>query len=262
MPFDISERVILVTGAASGIGAGIAEVCAGEGATVIAADLSAPRLADEADRINGLGLRGTVHAREFDVTDAGAVERALDDIATTHGGIDAVVNSAGIFIDIDPYDIDTDAVRKVMEVNFFGTLNVCRSATRHLVARRGSIVNLATGGLDRPLPPQLAYLASKAAVVELTRTMALALGRDGVRVNALAPGYIDTPMIRRNHTVPDGALSEEWEQQLETYRSYSPLHAVGEPSDVAWLIVYLLSPEAKFVTGQTFRPNGGFVVPR
>lgn len=262
MAFDVSERVIVVTGAASGIGAGIVEVFAREGAIVVAADLSADRLADEVARISGLGLRGTVHAAQLDVTDSAAVDRALAAVVAEHGGIDAVVNSAGIFIDIDPRDIDTDAVRRVMEVNFFGTLNVCRSATEHLVARKGSIVNLATGGLDRPLPPQLAYVASKAAVVELTRTMALALGRDGVRVNAVAPGYIDTPMIRRNHTLPDGSLSAEWEQQLETYKSYSPLHEVGEPSDVAWLIVYLVSDEAKFVTGQTFRPNGGFVVPR
>jgi 3-oxoacyl-[acyl-carrier protein] reductase len=260
--FDVAERIVFVTGAASGIGAGIAEVFAGEGATVVAADLSAERLADEVDRINGLGMRGRVHAAQLDVTDAAAVERTLDAVAADHGGIDAVVNCAGIFIDIDPHDIDTDAVRTVMEVNFFGTLNVCRSVTKHLVARKGSIVNLATGGLDRPLPPQLAYVASKAAVVELTRTMALALGRDGVRANAVAPGYIDTPMIRRNHTLPTGELTAEWAQQLETYRSYSPLHLVGEPSDVAWLIVYLVSDEAKFVTGQTFRPNGGFVVPR
>lgn len=262
MAFDVSERVVFVTGAGSGIGAGIAEVFAGEGATVVASDLSEERLVDEVDRINGLGLRGRVHSAQLDVTDAAAVDGALNAVAAQHGGVDAVVNSAGVFIDIDPYDIDTDAVRTVMEVNFFGTLNVSRSAVKHLVARRGSIVNLATGGLDRPLPPQLAYVASKAAVVELTRTMALALGRDGVRVNAVAPGYIDTPMIRRNHTLPNGELSEAWEQQLETYRSYSPLHVVGEPSDVAWLIVYLVSDEAKFVTGQTFRPNGGFVVPR
>lgn len=262
MAFNVAERVIFVTGAASGIGAGTAEVFAGEGATVVAADLSAARLADEVDRITELGLSGKVHGVQLDVTDAGAVERTLDAAAAEHGGIDAVVNSAGIFIDIDPYDIDTDAVRRVMEVNFFGTLNVCRSATKHLIARNGSIVNLATGGLDRPLPPQLAYVASKAAVVELTRTMALALGHDGIRANAIAPGYIDTPMIRRNHTLPNGELSEEWEERLETYRSYSPLHLVGEPSDVAWIIVYLVSDEAKFVTGQTFRPNGGFVVPR
>jgi 3-oxoacyl-[acyl-carrier protein] reductase len=260
--FDVADRVIVVTGAASGIGAGIAEVFASEGSTVIAVDLSAERLADEVDRINGLGIRGRVHAAQVDVTDAAAVDRTLLAVAAEHGGIDAVVNSAGIFIDIDPHDIDADAVRTVMEVNFFGTLNVCRSATGHLVARKGSIVNLATGGLDQPLPPQLAYVASKAAVVELTRTLALALGRDGVRANVVAPGYIDTPMIRRNHTLPGGELSAEWSQQLETYRSYSPLHLVGEPSDVAWLIVYLVSDEARFVTGQTFRPNGGFVVPR
>lgn len=262
MAFDIAGRVVFVTGAASGIGAGIAEVFAREGAAVVAADLSAERLAAEVDRMNSLGLRGRVHATPVDVTDSTAVDRTLDAIVATHGGLDAVVNCAGIFIDIDPHDIDTDAVRRVMEVNFFGTLNVCRSATDHLIARKGSIVNLATGGLDRPLPPQLAYVASKAAVVELTRTMALALGPDGVRANAVAPGYIDTPMIRRNHTLPSGELSPEWEQQLETYRSYSPLHMVGEPEDVAWLILYLVSDEARFVTGQTFRPNGGFVVPR
>ncbi|MGO4689676.1 SDR family NAD(P)-dependent oxidoreductase [Glaciibacter sp. 2TAF33] len=262
MAFDVAGRVILVTGAASGIGAGIAEVFAAEGAVVVAADLFADRLDAEAHRINSLGLRGTVHAMQLDVTDAAAVERALDGAAAEHGGIDAVINSAGIFIDIDPHDIDTDAVRRVMEVNFFGALNVCSAATKHLIARKGSMVNLATGGLDRPLPAQLAYVASKAAVVELTRTMALALGSDGVRVNAVAPGYIDTPMIRRNYTLPNGELSAGWEDQLETYRSLSPLHLVGEPSDVAWQIVYLVSDEARFVTGQTFRPNGGFVVPR
>jgi 3-oxoacyl-[acyl-carrier protein] reductase len=262
MAFDITERVAFVTGAASGIGAGIAEILAGEGATVIAADRSAENLDAEVARINTTDPRGRVHAAPLDVTDAAAVEQTLTAIVENHGRLDAVVNSAGIFIDIDVHHIDPDAVRTVMDVNFFGTLNVCRAATRHLIASKGSIVNLATGGLDRPLPAQLAYVASKAAVVELTRTMALGLGPDGVRVNAVAPGYIDTPMIRRNHTLPNGDLSEEWEKQLETYRAYSPLHAVGEPSDVAWMILYLISDEAKFVTGQTLRPNGGFVVPR
>jgi 3-oxoacyl-[acyl-carrier protein] reductase len=262
MAFDISDRVHFVTGAASGIGAGIAEVLASEGATVIAADLSGDRLGEEVGRINALGHRGRVHAAQLDVTDVDAVERALASVVESHGGIDAVINCAGIFIDIDPHDIDVDAVRTVMEVNYFGSLNVCRAAIPHLIARKGTIVNLATGGLDRPLPPQLAYVASKAAVVELTRTLALALGPDGVRVNAVAPGYIDTPMIRRNHTLPSGELSPEWEQQLEAYRAYSPLHLVGEPRDVAWVIVYLVSDEARFVTGQTFRPNGGLTVPR
>jgi len=259
--FDISGRVVFVTGAASGIGAGIAEVFARVGATVLAADRSL-ELAQEVDRINALDLPGAVHAVGLDVTDGRAVIQALDAAATAHGRIDAVVNSAGIFIDIDPYDIDTDAVRRVMEVNFFGTLNVCRAATPHLIGSRGSIVNLATGGLDRPLPPQLAYLASKSAIVELTRSLALALGPDGVRANVVAPGYIDTPMIRRNHTSSSGDLSPDWAAQLEAYRSYSPLHMVGEPADVAWQVVYLVSDEARFVTGQTFRPNGGFVMPR
>lgn len=262
MAFDITGKVVLVTGAASGIGAGLAEVLASEGAIVVASDLDRNGLGSEAARINALGVSGQVHPVQFDVTDADAVEQALASMAAAHGGIDAVINSAGIFIDIDPTDIDADAVRRVMEVNFFGTLNVSKAATPHLIARKGSIINLATGGLDRPLPAQLAYVSSKAAVVELTRTMALALGPHGVRVNALAPGYIDTPMVRRNHTLPNGELSPEWEQQLELYRSYSPLHAVGQPSDVAWMAVYLLSDEANFVTGQTFRPNGGFVVPR
>lgn len=262
MSFDINDRVVLVTGAASGIGAGIAEVLANQGATVVAADLSADHLDAEVDRINNLSPAGSVRGIRLDVTDADAVTDAIEEIVSTQGRLDAVVNSAGIFIEIDPRDINTDHVRTVMEVNFYGTLNVCRAATPHLLAHRGSIVNLATGGLDRPLPAQLAYVASKAAVVELTRTLALELGKDGVRANIIAPGYIDTPMIRRNHTLPDGTLSAEWEQRLELYRSYSPLHQVGEPSDVAWQVVYLISDAAKFVTGQTFRPNGGFVVPR
>lgn len=262
MAFDISGRVYLVTGAASGIGAGIAEVLASQGATVVATDMSGDLLGAEAARIGELGLTGRVEAATLDVTDVAGVERTIDETARDHGRIDGVINSAGIFIDIDTHSIDTDAVRTVMEVNYFGTLNVCRAATPHLIASKGSIVNLATGGLDRPLPPQLAYVSSKAAVVELTRTLALGLGPDGVRVNAVAPGYIDTPMIRRNHTLPSGELSQEWEDQLEAYRAYSPLHIVGEPSDVAWNVVYLLSDEARFVTGQTFRPNGGFTVPR
>lgn len=262
MTFDVNDKVVFVTGAASGIGAGIVEVFARSGATVVAADLSADGLDDLARRLRDQGLPGRIETVPLDVTDAAMVARTLAEASSRNGGLDAVVNSAGIFIDIDPLAIDASAVRTVMEVNFFGTLNVCASAREHLLAKRGSIVNLATGGLDRPLPPQLAYLASKAGVVELTRTLSMAYGPDGIRVNTVAPGYIDTPMIRRNHTLPDGTLAPEWEERLETYRSYSPLHAVGEPEDVAWMIVYLVSDEAKFVTGQTFRPNGGFAVPR
>lgn len=262
MAFDISGKVILVTGAASGIGAGTVETLVAEGATVIATDLNAAGLDAEAFRLGAMGHPGEVQPAVLDVADADAVERVVAAVTATHGRLDAIVNVAGIFIDIDAHAIDTDAVRRVMDVNFFGTLNVCRAATPHLIASSGTIVNLSTGGLDRPLPPQLAYVASKAAVGELTRTLAIALGPDGVRVNSVAPGYIDTPMIRRNHTQADGTMSAAWEERLESYRALSPLHAVGEPSDIAWLIVYLLSDEARFVTGQTFRANGGFVVPR
>lgn len=262
MSFDISTHVVLVTGGGAGIGAGIVEECLRNGATVISTDISGASLAAEATRIDAIGLAGTLHTAVLDVTDNQAVIATINGVVSQHGRLDAVINSAGIFIDIDTAHIDHDAVRRVMEVNFFGTVNVSSAATSHLVASKGTIVNLATGGLDRPLPAQLAYLASKAAVVELTRTMALGLGPDGVRVNAVAPGYVDTAMLRRNHTLEDCTLSTEWEARLESYRDLSPLHLVGEASDVAGIIIYLLSPAARFVTGQTIRVNGGFAVPR
>jgi len=259
---DLVGRTAFVTGAASGIGRAVAATYAAFGAKVTCADLDEVGAKSTVAEIEAAG--GTAEAVRLDVSSRAAVDQAIDAAAARWGGLDVLCNAAGVFIDVVPSAATDADLNKVMQVNYMGSVYAAQAAVRHMrPARSGSIVNLSTGGLDHPKPEQLAYVASKAAVIELTRCLALEVGADNIRVNAIAPGYIDTPMIRRNYVDANGQLNEErWNETLKRYRGLSPLGMVGEPLDVAWTALFLATDMSRFTTGQTFRPNGGFAMPR
>jgi 3-oxoacyl-[acyl-carrier protein] reductase len=126
----------------------------------------------------------------------------------------------------------------------------------------GSIINMASGAIDAAAPGLAAYGISKASVVQLTRTLAVELGGDGVRVNAIAPGVVETDITRRHYARADGSIDEDKRAAvLESMRASSPLGLIGTPEDVGWAALYLASDAARFVTGQILRPNGGTTMP-
>lgn len=147
----------------------------------------------------------------------------------------------------------------MLATNLKGPFHLARAAVRHMTERgTGSIVNVASAAIDVARPGLFAYAASKAALVQLTRVLAVEAGPAGVRVNAVAPGWVPTGMTGRHYTRPDGTVDDAaFEQVAAPLRALSPLGRIGTPDDIAHAILYLASGAAAFVTGQVLRPNGG-----
>jgi 3-oxoacyl-[acyl-carrier protein] reductase len=245
MPLE--GKVCLVTGAGRGIGRAVVARLAREGAqAVIACDVSSegfPELERSQD---------SVRVRLLDVTDAAAVARAVTEISTELGGIDVLVNNAGITRDALLQKMTDEQWAAVLAANLTGVFFVTRAVAPGMMARRsGSIVNLASiVALDGNVG-QSNYAASKGGVIALTRTWAREFARKGaqVRVNAVAPGFIRTPMTEK---IPRDIL--------EGIVSRVPLGRMGEPEDVAGLVAFLAGEESSYITGQVIRVDGGLVL--
>jgi 3-oxoacyl-[acyl-carrier protein] reductase len=256
LPYRLDGRVAVVTGAGSGIGRATARVLAAAGARVVCADVDGP-----AAEATAAGIAGK--AAEVDVADRAGVFALLEAVAAEHGRLDILCNVAGIIrtgLVVDVTEADLDAV---LNVNFKGTFHACQCAARIMCAQGGgSIVNTASGAVDTATAEIMSYSVSKAAVVQLTRTLAAETGRFGVRVNAVAPGLVRTAMTARHYLLPDGSVDQAAREAAEKpLRRISPLGLIGDPEDIAYAIHYLVSDAARFVTGQILRPNGGVTMP-
>ena len=241
---------VLVTGAASGMGRATAEVFAAEGANVALTDLSAEAVEAIAAELRGKGLRAAGWA--LDVSDHAAIRRVVDEVATRFGGLDALVNNAGISAfcpidDEDQYDLVWD---RAVSVLLTAHQRMIRAALPHL--RRSAsprIVNIAStealGATSRNSP----YAAAKAGVTGLTRALAVELGKDGITVNAICPGPIDTGMTAK---VPDA------DKQTYAHRR-TALRRYGLPEEVAHMTVSLCLPAASYITGATIPVDGGLM---
>ncbi|CAN5238455.1 SDR family oxidoreductase [soil metagenome] len=244
-------RLAVIVGAGAGIGQGAAVALAEAGYRVVCADID---LAAAEETVRLIGASG--HAFAVDARDRDATE-ALADEAEAIGPIDLWINSAGIGAVAPLCDITPELYDKVRRVNMDGTLWGCAAAARRMIPRKqGSIINISSNAADQPIATLSVYAMTKAAVNMLTRSLALELGRDGIRVNGIAPGFIVTPM-----TVSASLSPEEREALIERNASRSPLHRVGQPQDIAAAVLYLASDAARFVTGQTLRVNGGVSMP-
>jgi NAD(P)-dependent dehydrogenase (short-subunit alcohol dehydrogenase family) len=230
---DLSGRVALVTGGASGIGAACVERLRARGATVVAADVAA-----------------TEGMSACDVTDEAAVDALVASIVAEHGRLDLAANVAGTSgVYGNVVDKRTEDWRRTLAVNLDGVFFCVRAELRAMrAAGSGSIVNVASAAGRMGVPGLADYSASKHAVIGLTKSAALEVVREGIRVNAVCPGTVRTPMLRR-------FLGGD--EQLEKVGGQSPMGRLGEPVEIAEAVVWLLSDAASFVTGSVVSPDGG-----
>ncbi|MGW2935113.1 SDR family NAD(P)-dependent oxidoreductase [Streptomyces sp. NPDC001156] len=247
--YDLSGRTAFVTGAASGIGRASAVLLAQTGATVHCADRDPQGLHGTATLIKDLG--GTARTHLLDVTDRAQLKQAV----AACERLDVMAAIAGIMHSSPVLETRDEDLDRVLAVNFKGVLHACQEAALRMIAdgTRGSIVTMASGAVDTGGPGLLCYGAAKAAVVQLTKTLATEIGPHGIRVNAVAPGWTRTPMTDRH-----GGTQE----QTEAFMAHlSPLRRVGRPEDVAHAVLHLACDAASFTTGQILRPNGGVAMP-
>jgi 3-oxoacyl-[acyl-carrier protein] reductase len=258
---DLAGRVAIVTGAGSGIGRGSAEILGAAGASVVCADVSGPGAETTAESIRAAG--GNARAAVVDVSHREQVADLVAGAVADHGRLDVMCNNAGIIIDVAVLDLSEEQLDQVLAVNLKGVLFGCQEAGRVMSTQgSGSIVNMASGAVDGPTPGLVAYGISKVGVVALTRTLAAELGSRHVRVNAIAPGLIETNITRRHYLRQDGTVDEaRREAVLAPTRARTPLGFIGAPEDVGWAVLYLASDASRFVTGQILRPNGGTSMP-
>jgi 3-oxoacyl-[acyl-carrier protein] reductase len=255
--FDLTGRVALVTGAGGGIGRTTAEVLAAAGATVVCADIDDGAAAATARAIGDTG--GTAESAALDVSKPGATAAVVDDIVSRLGGLHVMCNIAGIMIDSEIIDLDPDEFDRILSVNLKGVLYGCQAAGKVMVAQgAGSIINMASAAVLTPSPGIGPYAICKAGVAQLTKSMAVEVGRRGVRVNTIAPGFIPTNMTARYYTDPDGSVNEDTKAAvLAPMAKFAPLRRVGETNDIGYCVLYLASDASSFVTGQLLSPNGG-----
>ncbi len=237
---------IIVTGAASGIGLAAAAIFADLGARLVVADRDSDGLAKAWPASRAV-------AQATDVTDEAACDRLVARAAEALGGIDGVFHSAGVSDVVAPaIDLAIDDWQRVVDINLRGTFLVCRAAGRHMLAQRsGSIVTMSSVNGIGGIPRRHAYGPAKAAVAQLTRTLACEWGHAGVRVNALAPTYINTPMIER--------LAAEGKVDIARLERRTPMGRLGEPRDVAQAGAFLLSDASTFITGVVLPVDGGWL---
>lgn len=239
-------RIAIVTGAASGIGRATADLLVERGWRVAYVDRDVGPLADVAAR--SAGGPDTI-VRALDVTDEDAVIRLVAEVAETFGGLDGVVNSAGIAADFHVFDTTAELFRRILDINVVGTFLVGREAARQMTKTGGAIVNLASISGLRGSKGRSAYGASKGGVVTLTQVMANDLAPHGIRVNAVAPGPIETPMVKAVHTAAD----------REIYGRFVPMRRYGTPHEIASVICFLLDgTQSSYMTGEIVAVDGGF----
>jgi 3-oxoacyl-[acyl-carrier protein] reductase len=242
---ELSGKVALVTGSAQGIGKAIALLLAKNGADVVVSDINLEKAQETANEIEGMGRRSL--AIKVNVADLTEVERMLEAIVEQFGRIDILVNNAGITRDrliLRMTEEDWDAV---LNVNLKGTFNCTKAAIRYMSKQKsGKIVSIASVSGEMGNPGQANYAASKAGVIGFTKTIAREFAARGINVNAIAPGYIQTPMT---DAIPEKAN--------EALKQMIPMERLGRPEDVAQAVLFLVSENSSYITGQVINVNGG-----
>jgi NAD(P)-dependent dehydrogenase (short-subunit alcohol dehydrogenase family) len=249
----LKDRIAIVTGAGQGIGQACAARLAREGAKVLVADVN-----DDAGRAVAEDIRksgGTAEFVDCDVSEKLDVHNLIAKALEVHGRIDVLVNNAGIVDDVPFLDLPEEEFDRILGVNLKGAFLAGQAAARQMVKQgaresgsAGAIVNMSSINAVFALPDHVAYTVSKGGLAQLTKAMAIALAPHGVRVNAVGPGTIETPLLAG--VVKDEAFRKK-------VLSRTPLGRVGQPAEVAAIVAWLASDEASYVTGTTVYADGG-----
>jgi 3-oxoacyl-[acyl-carrier protein] reductase len=245
--YDFKGKTALVTGGSRGIGRAVAQVL-GEGkARVVVSYAGNEAAAQEAAKLVTQAGAEKVKLLRFDVADAAACAAAVDEIVTEMGSIDILVNNAGISVDGLVMRLKDQDIARQIDVNLKGALNLIRAATRPMMKQKGgSIVNLTSVVGETGNAGQAVYSATKAGLIGLTKSVAKELASRNIRVNAVAPGFIDTEMTQG---LPEAARQKMFEQ--------IPLARLGSAREVAECVAWLASARSSYVTGEVIRVNGG-----
>jgi NAD(P)-dependent dehydrogenase (short-subunit alcohol dehydrogenase family) len=254
----LDGKVAAITGAGSGIGRGAAVALAAAGARVVANDLDVEGLEETLALVREAGSEGS--ASVGDVRRSGDVRRLVDDATTTFGGLDVMVANAAVGLYADLEEMAEEDIDRVLDVDLKGALLCARAAIPALRARGGgSIVFVTSVQAYATLRGCVVYGAAKAGLVAAARALAVEVGEHGIRVNAIAPGTIDTPMLARDLSGMNPADAEDF---LDRVRAANALGRIGTPKEVADVLVFLVSDAARYVTGTTVVADGGFLAVR
>ena len=247
----LANKIALITGATGGIGAATVRRFAQEGATIVMTDLRPPR-DGFLEQLDAADPQHTFHAA--DLSDEAQVEALFRQVAERYGQLDILINIAGgdFGENVAIEDVDAANLQRNIDANLKSTFLTCREAVKLMKPRNsGAIVNMSSMTFRGSSVNQFAYSAAKGGVFALTRTLAMTLGKHGIRVNAVAPGMIEVDTIK--NTLPPGV----WDQVSKYVGASYPLGRVGQPEEVANCILFLASDEASFVTGEVLEISGG-----
>ena len=253
MPASFSGKVALVTGAAGGMGRAIAVAFGQAGADVLVADLATENGEATAELVRETGARA--HFATTDVADAESVEAMVAAAVERFGGLDCAVNGAAIELEtVRLHELEDDVFDRVIAVNLRSVYLCLKHEIRVMLEQRrgGSIVNIASTNSFRPQPTHSAYTASKHGVLGITRNAAMDYAADGIRVNAICPGAIDTPMLR-------GAIDRRGRDPKDVAARLSLLGRFGDPNEIAMAALWLCSDESSFTLGHALAVDGGYL---
>lgn len=250
---SLQGKVAIVTGAGVGMGAATARLLAARGASVVVSDINAETAAQTVEAIRSTG--GTAHAVRTDVADEAQVEALVAEAVATYGKLDCAVNNAAITSDVLPiHEADMAVFDKVLNVDLRSVMLCMKYEIRQILAQgtSGSIVNIGSVSSVRPQPNNAAYVAAKHGVIGLTKTGSIEYAPRGIRVNAVLPGAIDTPMLR-------GALETTGFTEADFAPALSLFGRFGKPEEVAEASAWLCSDASSYVTGHSLAVEGGYL---